>query len=88
MGLGPFESNIYHFHLFAIFVYQGVYARHLRGNASAPNAAQFHQCVEPLAKVALQIAQRLVAVVATRVTKSKCLWMFLHGLLINTVTHK
>uniref|UniRef100_A0A8D3E445 Acyl-CoA dehydrogenase family member 11 n=1 Tax=Scophthalmus maximus TaxID=52904 RepID=A0A8D3E445_SCOMX len=32
---------------------QGVYARHLLGNASAPNAAQFSQCVEPLAKVAL-----------------------------------
>ncbi|XP_062297652.1 nephrocystin-3 isoform X2 [Scomber scombrus] len=37
---------------------QGVYARHLLGNASAPNAAQFGQCVEPLAKVALQLAQR------------------------------
>nr|XP_019942927.1 PREDICTED: acyl-CoA dehydrogenase family member 11 [Paralichthys olivaceus] len=36
---------------------QGVYARHLLGNASAPNAAQFSECVEPLAKVALQIAQ-------------------------------
>uniref|UniRef100_A0A7N8Y6F4 Acyl-CoA dehydrogenase family member 11 n=1 Tax=Mastacembelus armatus TaxID=205130 RepID=A0A7N8Y6F4_9TELE len=34
---------------------QGVYARHLLGNASAPNAAQFGQCVEPLAKVALQL---------------------------------
>uniref|UniRef100_A0A668UFD4 Acyl-CoA dehydrogenase family member 11 n=1 Tax=Oreochromis aureus TaxID=47969 RepID=A0A668UFD4_OREAU len=33
---------------------QGIYARHLLGNASAPNAAQFGQCVEPLAKVALQ----------------------------------
>uniref|UniRef100_A0A3P8RGG0 Acyl-CoA dehydrogenase family member 11 n=1 Tax=Astatotilapia calliptera TaxID=8154 RepID=A0A3P8RGG0_ASTCA len=30
---------------------QGIYARHLLGNASAPNAAQFGQCVEPLAKV-------------------------------------
>lgn len=39
---------------------QGVYARHLLGNASAPNAAQFGQCVEPLAKVALQIAKRSV----------------------------
>ncbi|XP_075936715.1 acyl-CoA dehydrogenase family member 11 [Anarhichas minor] len=37
---------------------QGVYARHLLGNASAPNAAQFGQCVEPLAKIALQLAQR------------------------------
>ncbi|XP_053198664.1 nephrocystin-3 isoform X2 [Scomber japonicus] len=37
---------------------QGVYARHLLGNASAPNAAQFGQCVEPLAVVALQLAQR------------------------------
>ncbi|XP_026147897.1 acyl-CoA dehydrogenase family member 11 [Mastacembelus armatus] len=36
---------------------QGVYARHLLGNASAPNAAQFGQCVEPLAKVALQLVQ-------------------------------
>lgn len=39
---------------------QGIYARHLLGNASAPNAAQFGQCVEPLAKIALQIAQRSV----------------------------
>ncbi|KAK9527676.1 hypothetical protein VZT92_014216 [Zoarces viviparus] len=37
---------------------QGVYARHLLGNASAPNAAEFGQCVEPLAKIALQLAQR------------------------------
>ncbi|XP_020791372.1 acyl-CoA dehydrogenase family member 11 isoform X1 [Boleophthalmus pectinirostris] len=37
---------------------QGIYARYLLGNASAPNAAQFGQCVEPLAAVALQIAQR------------------------------
>ncbi|TWW70899.1 Acyl-CoA dehydrogenase family member 11 [Takifugu flavidus] len=36
---------------------QGVYARHLLGNASAPNAAQFGQCVEPLAKIALQTAK-------------------------------
>ncbi|XP_029313709.1 acyl-CoA dehydrogenase family member 11 [Cottoperca gobio] len=41
-------------------IVQGVYARHLRGNASAPNADQFGQCVEPLAKVALQLAQRSV----------------------------
>uniref|UniRef100_A0A3Q3VSZ5 Acyl-CoA dehydrogenase family member 11 n=1 Tax=Mola mola TaxID=94237 RepID=A0A3Q3VSZ5_MOLML len=41
---------------------QGIYARHLLGNASAPNAAQFGQCVEPFAKIALEIAQRLVAV--------------------------
>uniref|UniRef100_A0A669D0W7 Acyl-CoA dehydrogenase family member 11 n=1 Tax=Oreochromis niloticus TaxID=8128 RepID=A0A669D0W7_ORENI len=34
---------------------QGIYARHLLGNASAPNAAQFGQCVEPLAKVALPL---------------------------------
>uniref|UniRef100_A0A3B4YGZ4 Aminoglycoside phosphotransferase domain-containing protein n=1 Tax=Seriola lalandi dorsalis TaxID=1841481 RepID=A0A3B4YGZ4_SERLL len=41
---------------------QGIYARYLLGNASAPNAAQFSQCVEPLAEVALHLAQRLVAV--------------------------
>uniref|UniRef100_A0A8D0A353 Acyl-CoA dehydrogenase family member 11 n=1 Tax=Sander lucioperca TaxID=283035 RepID=A0A8D0A353_SANLU len=40
---------------------QGIYARHLLGNASAPNAAEFSQCVEPLAKVALQLAQIRVA---------------------------
>lgn len=39
---------------------QGVYARHLIGNASAPNATEFGQCVEPLAKVALQLVQRSV----------------------------
>lgn len=37
---------------------QGIYARYLLGNASAPNAAQFGQCVEPLATIALQIAQK------------------------------
>lgn len=42
------------------FTAQGVYARHLLGNASAPNAAEFGQCVEPLAKVALHIAKRSV----------------------------
>lgn len=35
---------------------QGVYARHLLGNASAPNAAQFGHCVEPLAQFALKLA--------------------------------
>ncbi|KAK0137778.1 Acyl-CoA dehydrogenase family member 11 [Merluccius polli] len=35
---------------------QGVYARHLLGNASAPNAVEFGQIVEPLAKAALQLA--------------------------------
>ncbi|XP_034562004.1 acyl-CoA dehydrogenase family member 11 [Notolabrus celidotus] len=37
---------------------QGIYARHLLGNASAPNAAQFSHCVEPMAKFALQLTQR------------------------------
>ncbi|KAK1885099.1 Acyl-CoA dehydrogenase family member 11 [Dissostichus eleginoides] len=40
---------------------QGIYARHLLGNASAPNAEEFGQCVEPLAKTALQLAQRSVS---------------------------
>ncbi|KAM9553461.1 acyl-CoA dehydrogenase family member 11 isoform 2-T2 [Salvelinus alpinus] len=39
---------------------QGIYARHLLGNASAPNAAQFGQSVEPLAQVGLQIAEKSV----------------------------
>uniref|UniRef100_A0A8C4GNR9 Acyl-CoA dehydrogenase family member 11 n=1 Tax=Dicentrarchus labrax TaxID=13489 RepID=A0A8C4GNR9_DICLA len=38
---------------------QGIYARHLLGNASAPNAAEFSQCVEPLAKLALELAQSI-----------------------------
>lgn len=46
--------------IYLFFPYQGIYARHLLGNASAPNAAQFGQCVELLAKVALQLAQRYV----------------------------
>lgn len=46
---------------FTLFIHQGIYARHLLGNASAPKAAQFNQCVEPLAKVAMQLVQRLVA---------------------------
>ncbi|XP_076014257.1 acyl-CoA dehydrogenase family member 11 [Genypterus blacodes] len=36
---------------------QGIFARHLLGNASAPNAAEFGQLVEPLAQFALQLAQ-------------------------------
>ncbi|MCJ8745665.1 hypothetical protein PDJAM_G00132850 [Pangasius djambal] len=35
---------------------QGIYARSLLGNASAPNAAQFGESVEPLAQLALKIA--------------------------------
>lgn len=58
--------------LFSIFVHQGVYARHLLGNASAPNASQFGQSVEPFATCALQIAKRFVAHVPTRVAKRKC----------------
>ncbi|XP_034053336.1 acyl-CoA dehydrogenase family member 11-like [Gymnodraco acuticeps] len=40
---------------------QGIYARHLLGNASAPNAEEFGQRVEPLAQTALQLAQRSVS---------------------------
>nr|XP_046212167.1 acyl-CoA dehydrogenase family member 11 isoform X3 [Oncorhynchus gorbuscha] len=36
----------------------GVYVGHVPGNASAPNAAQFGQSVEPLGQVGLQIAER------------------------------
>lgn len=60
--------------IFIPFVYchsQGIYARHLLGNASSPNAAEFSQCVEPLAKIALLLAQRWVAVAAFRVTKEQ-----------------
>ncbi|XP_061661466.1 nephrocystin-3 isoform X2 [Syngnathoides biaculeatus] len=37
---------------------QGIYARHLLGNASAPNAAEVGQCVEPLAVLALEFVHR------------------------------
>uniref|UniRef100_A0A6Q2XA32 Acyl-CoA dehydrogenase family member 11 n=1 Tax=Esox lucius TaxID=8010 RepID=A0A6Q2XA32_ESOLU len=47
---------------------QGIYARHLLGNASAPNADQFGQSVEPLAQVGLQIAERYVTSPATTMT--------------------
>uniref|UniRef100_A0AAY4DNE4 Acyl-CoA dehydrogenase family member 11 n=1 Tax=Denticeps clupeoides TaxID=299321 RepID=A0AAY4DNE4_9TELE len=40
---------------------QGVYARSLLGNASAPNAAEFGESVEPLAKVGLDVACRSVS---------------------------
>lgn len=58
-----FAANSLHYFFVTnlLFLCQGVYARHLLGNASAPNAAQFGQCVEPLAKIALQVAQRLLA---------------------------
>ncbi|XP_076868378.1 acyl-CoA dehydrogenase family member 11 isoform X2 [Brachyhypopomus gauderio] len=35
---------------------QGIYARYLLGNASAPDAAKFGESVEPLARLALNIA--------------------------------
>lgn len=35
---------------------QGIYARHLLGNASSANAAEFGESVEPLAELGLQIA--------------------------------
>uniref|UniRef100_A0A671K9G4 Acyl-CoA dehydrogenase family member 11 n=1 Tax=Sinocyclocheilus anshuiensis TaxID=1608454 RepID=A0A671K9G4_9TELE len=35
---------------------QGIYARHLLGNASSLNAAEFEESVEPLAELGLQIA--------------------------------
>lgn len=43
--------------IFIFPLHQGIYARHLLGNASAPNAEQFGQCVEPLATVALQLGE-------------------------------
>uniref|UniRef100_A0A673YK14 Acyl-CoA dehydrogenase family member 11 n=1 Tax=Salmo trutta TaxID=8032 RepID=A0A673YK14_SALTR len=46
---------------------QGIYARHLLGNASAPNAAQFGQSVEPLAQVGLEIAEKYVVPVCIMV---------------------
>ncbi|KAJ8419166.1 hypothetical protein AAFF_G00006650 [Aldrovandia affinis] len=36
---------------------QGIYARHLLGNASSPDAASFGQSVEPLAQIGLKIAE-------------------------------
>ncbi|XP_017262002.1 acyl-CoA dehydrogenase family member 11 [Kryptolebias marmoratus] len=37
---------------------QGIHARYLQGNASAPNANEFGENVEPLAKIALHLAKR------------------------------
>uniref|UniRef100_A0A3B5M0H4 Acyl-CoA dehydrogenase family member 11 n=1 Tax=Xiphophorus couchianus TaxID=32473 RepID=A0A3B5M0H4_9TELE len=45
----------------AAAISQGVYARYLLGNASAPDADQYGQTVEPLAKVALQLAKSPLA---------------------------
>lgn len=42
------------------YVMQGIYARFLMGNASAPDAAVFADVVEPLARQALKIARRLL----------------------------
>uniref|UniRef100_A0A671K9Q3 Acyl-CoA dehydrogenase family member 11 n=1 Tax=Sinocyclocheilus anshuiensis TaxID=1608454 RepID=A0A671K9Q3_9TELE len=38
---------------------QGIYARHLLGNASSLNAAEFEESVEPLAELGLQISKYL-----------------------------
>lgn len=58
----PFEVPPLHFYLALSFfkvagIAQGIYARYLLGNASATNAALFSRCVEPLAQLALQLAQ-------------------------------
>uniref|UniRef100_A0A3P9NVS0 Acyl-CoA dehydrogenase family member 11 n=1 Tax=Poecilia reticulata TaxID=8081 RepID=A0A3P9NVS0_POERE len=45
----------------AAAISQGIYARYLQGNASAPDAAQYGQNVEPLAKAALQLAKSPLA---------------------------
>ena len=37
-------------------VLQGIYARAMQGNASAPNAASFRQIVQPLAEAGLRLA--------------------------------
>ncbi|KAL4635272.1 acyl-CoA dehydrogenase family member 11 [Arapaima gigas] len=39
---------------------QGIYARHLLGNASALNAHKFGDCVDPLAEVGLQVAKSII----------------------------
>ncbi|CAN9506339.1 unnamed protein product [Ophioblennius macclurei] len=59
----PSEVPPLHFYLALSFfkmagIAQGIYARYLLGNASAMNAELFSHCVEPLAQVALELAQR------------------------------
>uniref|UniRef100_A0A671KCK3 Acyl-CoA dehydrogenase family member 11 n=1 Tax=Sinocyclocheilus anshuiensis TaxID=1608454 RepID=A0A671KCK3_9TELE len=44
---------------------QGIYARHLLGNASSLNAAEFEESVEPLAELGLQIALRYKITIST-----------------------
>lgn len=46
--------------LVILFLFKGIYARHLLGNASSANAAEFGESVEPLAELGLQIALRYV----------------------------
>uniref|UniRef100_A0A673MMC6 Aminoglycoside phosphotransferase domain-containing protein n=1 Tax=Sinocyclocheilus rhinocerous TaxID=307959 RepID=A0A673MMC6_9TELE len=44
---------------------QGIHARHLLGNASSLNAAEFEESVEPLAELGLQIALRYKITIST-----------------------
>ncbi|KAK3541124.1 hypothetical protein QTP86_015733 [Hemibagrus guttatus] len=59
-GIPPSLPNQNFFTALAMFkmacIAQGIYARSLLGNASAPNAAQFGESVEPLVQLALKIA--------------------------------
>ncbi|XP_062841210.1 acyl-CoA dehydrogenase family member 11 [Trichomycterus rosablanca] len=59
-GIPPSLSHQNFFIALAMFkmacIAQGIYARYLMGNASAPNAAEFGEAVEPLAQLALKIA--------------------------------
>ena len=45
-----------------LLLHQGVYARHLQGNASNPAAGLFAEMVEPLVLAALKVIQRLVKI--------------------------
>uniref|UniRef100_H3AJ60 Aminoglycoside phosphotransferase domain-containing protein n=1 Tax=Latimeria chalumnae TaxID=7897 RepID=H3AJ60_LATCH len=49
---------------------QGVYARHLLGNASAKNACEFGELVKPLAEVGLQFTKRRSSVVPLQLQSS------------------
>uniref|UniRef100_A0AAR2JX93 Acyl-CoA dehydrogenase family member 11 n=1 Tax=Pygocentrus nattereri TaxID=42514 RepID=A0AAR2JX93_PYGNA len=61
-GLPPSLPHQNFFIALAMFkmasIAQGIYARSLLGNASAPDAARYGETVEPLAQLALKIAHR------------------------------
>uniref|UniRef100_A0AAR2IQ75 Acyl-CoA dehydrogenase family member 11 n=1 Tax=Pygocentrus nattereri TaxID=42514 RepID=A0AAR2IQ75_PYGNA len=77
-GLPPSLPHQNFFIALAMFkmasIAQGIYARSLLGNASAPDAARYGETVEPLAQLALKIAHRSLRICQLAKARAAGLW--------------